>query len=163
MQYFCLFLANQYFPEAELPELYTMYRVMVSTSSARQLQKNVILFSNDIEYWVQEHVDEDTDESLFIPLFGKLKKKGYTVINMELLGNYACDLPVTRIAYSAVVYLRNNLVRFWYDTFNLINGQCENIVARKYYRDHDQILTNCLLDIRFMPLPSLQIMYPQLR
>ena len=72
MQYFCLFVANQYFPYSELPELYMMYRVMVSTSSARQLQKNMILFANDIEYWVQEHPNEDTDESLFIPLYGKL-------------------------------------------------------------------------------------------
>ena len=47
-----------------------MYRVMVTSSSARQLQKNMILFANDVEYWVQERVDEDTDESLFIPLFG---------------------------------------------------------------------------------------------
>ena len=47
-----------------------MYRVMISTSSARQLQKNVILFANDVEYWVQEHPDEDTDKTLFIPLYG---------------------------------------------------------------------------------------------
>ena len=66
-----MFVVNQYFPHSELPDLYMLYRVMVTTSSARQLQKNVILFANDIEYWVQEHVDEDTDESLFIPLFGK--------------------------------------------------------------------------------------------
>ena len=71
MQYFCLFVANSYFPQSELPELYMLYRIMVSSSSSRQLQKNMILFANDLEYWVQEHVDEDTDETLFIPLYGK--------------------------------------------------------------------------------------------
>ena len=68
-----MFVVNQYFPQSELPDLYMLYRVMVTTSSARQLQKNMILFANDIEYWIQEHVDEDTDESLFIPLFGKIE------------------------------------------------------------------------------------------
>lgn len=75
-----MFVVNQYFPQSELPELYMLYRVMVTTSSARQLQKNLILFANDIEYWVQEHADEDTDESLFIPLFGESQKVTYKVM-----------------------------------------------------------------------------------
>ena len=80
-----------------------------------------------------------------------------------VIGNYACDLTVTKITYSAVVYLRNNLVRFWYDVYNLVNGQCHNIMTRKYYRNNDRILTDCMLDITLMPLPALQVMYPQLR
>ena len=89
--------------------------------------------------------------------------KKYELSNSNNSGNYACDLPITRIAYSAVVYLRNNLTKMWYDTYNMINGQCKNIISRKYYRDNDHIITDCLLDLTLMPLPSLQIMYPQLR
>lgn len=54
----------------ELPELFMMYRLMVTNSSPRQLIKNMAMFSNDVGYIIDNKKDS-LDESIFSTLFGK--------------------------------------------------------------------------------------------
>ena len=63
-------LINMYFPYSELPDLFLTFRIMVTTMSARLIQKNSGLFASDLEYLVQERPGESTDETLFFPFFG---------------------------------------------------------------------------------------------
>ena len=74
LQYFVIFVANMYFPRTQYPELFQAFRIMVTTLSIRQLQKNLALFSADLEYIVRERPDEDVDAWFFSPLFGKIWK-----------------------------------------------------------------------------------------
>ena len=54
----------------ELPELFMMYRLMITNSGPRQLIKNMAMFTNDVGYIVENKRDT-LDESIFSTLFGK--------------------------------------------------------------------------------------------
>ena len=76
-----MFLGNMYFPYSQFPELFLVFRIMVTTMSIRQLQKNLSLFSSDLEQSVRDTDDDpedQVDQFLFQPIFGKfmrLKRK----------------------------------------------------------------------------------------
>lgn len=64
-------LANEYFPASEIPELFLMFRLMITIMPARQLYKNAAIFASDIETLVTRRPDQPTTEALFYPIFGK--------------------------------------------------------------------------------------------
>ena len=64
-------LADEFFPMAEMPELFMLFRIMVTTSSARTLIKNLAAFASDIELLIRTRPNQPTTEQLFYPFFGE--------------------------------------------------------------------------------------------
>ena len=155
-----MFVINIYFPYLELPELFMMYRLMVTNSGPRQLVKNMAMFSNDVGYIV-EHKRDSLDESIFSTLFGKT-----VFINMYLTlfpGNLMIHVPKSKIQFQTVAYLRRKMVGMWKECCDKVNLSCENIKDRKYSTNNGSIVSGCILDINLMPLPTLLCTFPQLR
>ena len=65
-------IGNLYFPMSHYPEVFLMFKIMTTTTSARTLIKNLLTFASDLELWVRTRLNQSTDEALFYPLFGKL-------------------------------------------------------------------------------------------
>ena len=63
-------LGNMYFPMSHYPEVFLLFKVMTTTSSARTLIKNLLTLASDLETWVKTRINEHTDESIFYPIFG---------------------------------------------------------------------------------------------
>ena len=63
-------VANSYFPCTEFPEMFLMFRLMVTTMPARQLYKNLAVFASDIETLVLGRPNQPTTEAVFYPFFG---------------------------------------------------------------------------------------------
>ena len=63
-------VANLYFPYTEFPEIFLMFRLMVTTMPARQLYKNLAVFSSDVETLVVGRPNQPTTEAIFYPFFG---------------------------------------------------------------------------------------------
>ena len=77
-------LANEYFPAKEMPELFLMFRLMVTIMPVRQLYKNLAVFASDLETLVTHRPGQPTTEALFYPIFGRLilvKNKNIKVAN----------------------------------------------------------------------------------
>ena len=66
-------VANAYFPYTEFPELFMLFRLTVTTMPARQLYKNLAVFTSDLETLVTGRPNQPTTEALFYPFFGKQK------------------------------------------------------------------------------------------
>ena len=64
-------LANAYFPSSEIPEVFLMFRLMITAMPARQLYKNAAVFAADIDTLVTGRPDQPTTEALFYPIFGE--------------------------------------------------------------------------------------------
>ena len=153
-------LANEYFPYSEIPELFLMFRLMITIMPARQLYKNAAIFAADIETLVTRRPDQPTTEALFYPIFGK--RNHFLKFFIFYLGNLTKDLPQTLIQFNAISYLRRNLIKLWYDAVQIVKLSCKDIKQRKYYRSNE-VLASCPLNIDLMPLPTTMVVYPKLR
>ena len=58
-------IANSYFPASEIPELFLMFRLMITTMSVRQFYKNAAIFASDLETLCQGRPNQPTTEALF--------------------------------------------------------------------------------------------------
>ena len=63
-------LGNAYFPHTVYPELFLMFRLMVTTMPARQMYKNAAVFASDLETLIRGRPNQPTTEALFYPIFG---------------------------------------------------------------------------------------------
>ena len=78
-------------------------------------------------------------------------------------GVYIADVEPTIISYESVTYLRSSMVRRWYDTYHLINVSCDNIQDRKFFTGDRGCWEGFGLNINWMPLPNLVVLYPPFR
>ena len=66
-----------YFPKEQYPKVYESARVVISNSTARQLQRRLLTYASDLEFHIQNHPNQDQDLTLLRQFLGKVKLQKY--------------------------------------------------------------------------------------
>ena len=63
-------LVKYFYPKEEYPEVYMNARLMITVSTARQLQRRILFLGSDIENRIQRFPNQATDTQLLRTLLG---------------------------------------------------------------------------------------------
>ena len=66
-------VVSAFFPKSQFPEIYEQARVMISNSTARQLQRRLLTYAADLEFYIQNHPGQDQNVSILRQFLGMLK------------------------------------------------------------------------------------------
>ena len=157
----------------DLPEdIMVQFRLMVTVSTARQLQCRIITCGSDLDMFLNLEADDYVDMLWFRTLLGNimLLDNLYTYVS---LGNLAEQIPNQRVSRSTLRQMRQHWVIDLNNAIEMIDGRCQDLAYLKYFQVRGERAGQLCdphrnqrfypINYNYLPFPMLFVLFPQLR